>query len=40
MRKGQDDLLAFVNDALRRMASDGTLDALKKKHGLAPSAGM
>ena len=27
MRKGQDDLLAFVNDALRLMASDGTLAA-------------
>ena len=36
MRKGQDDLLAFVNDALRRMAADGTLDALRRKHGLAP----
>ena len=34
MRKGQDDLLAFVNTVLRRMAADGTLDALKKKYGL------
>ena len=35
MRKGQDDLLAFVNDALRRLAADGTLDALRQRHGLA-----
>ena len=34
MRKGQDDLLAFVNDVLARMAADGTLAALKAKHGL------
>ena len=37
MRRGQDDLLAFVNDALDRMTSDGTLGDLKAKHGLAPS---
>ncbi|MBR1837834.1 MAG: transporter substrate-binding domain-containing protein [Kiritimatiellae bacterium] len=37
MRKGQDDLLAFVNAALARMAADGTLAALKEKHGLAPA---
>ena len=37
MRQGQDDLLAFVNDALDRMASDGSLDTLKAKHGLTPS---
>ncbi len=36
MRKGQDDLLAFVNIVLDRMAADGTLDSLKEKHGLAP----
>ena len=34
MRKAQDDLLAFVNDVLARMAADGTLAALKAKHGL------
>ena len=34
MRKGQDDLLAFVNDVLARMAADGTLAALKTKYGL------
>ena len=34
MRKGQDDLLAFVNGVLARMAADGTLAALKTKHGL------
>ena len=37
MRRGQDDLLAFVNDVLDRMASDGTLGDLKAKHGLASS---
>ena len=35
MRKGQDDLLAFVNAVLVKMAADGTLDSLKAKHGLA-----
>ena len=35
MRSGQDDLAAFVNDALDRMTSDGSLDALKAKHGIA-----
>ena len=35
MRKGQDDLLAFVNAVLGKMAADGTLDSLKAKHGLA-----
>ena len=34
-RKGQDDLLAFVNAVLGKMAADGTLDSLKAKHGLA-----
>ena len=37
MRSGQNDLLAFVNDVLDRMASDGSLDTLKAKHGLTPS---
>ena len=36
LRKGQDDLLAFVDAALAGMAADGTLDSLKAKHGLAP----
>ena len=35
MRRGQDDLLAFVNDVIDRMTSDGSLDALKAKHGIA-----
>ena len=35
LRKGQDDLLAFVNAALAEMAEDGTLDSLKAKHGLS-----
>ena len=39
LRKGQDDLLAFVDAALAGMAADGTLDSLKAKHGLAPAAG-
>ncbi len=36
MRKGQDDLMALVNDVLAKMAADGTLAALKAKHGLLP----
>ena len=36
LRKGQDDLLAFVDATLEKMAADGTLDSLKAKHGLAP----
>ena len=36
LRKGQDDLLAFVDATLAGMAADGTLDSLKAKHGLAP----
>ena len=39
LRKGQDDLLAFVDAALAGMAADGTLDSLKSKHGLAPATG-
>lgn len=38
MRKGQDDLLSYVNNVLDKMAADGTLDALKAKHGLIPIA--
>lgn len=34
MRKGQGDLLAFVNAVIARMSADGTLDSLKAKHGL------
>lgn len=34
MRKGQEDLLAFVNYVLARKSADGTLDALKAKYGL------
>ena len=36
MRKGQDDLLAFVNLVLDRMTADGTLASLMQKHGLVP----
>lgn len=39
LRKGQDDLFAFVDAALAGMAADGTLDSLKAKHGLAPATG-
>lgn len=34
MRKGQDDLLRFVNDAIRQMKTDGTLRRLHEKYGL------
>lgn len=34
MRKGQDDLLQFVNATLQRMKDDGTLRSLKEKYGL------
>ena len=34
MRKGQDDLLQAVDDAIRRMKSDGTLRRLHEKYGL------
>ena len=34
MRKGQDDLLQFVNAALQRMKNDGTLRKLHEKYGL------
>jgi ABC-type amino acid transport substrate-binding protein len=34
MRKGQDDLLQFVNAALQKMKNDGTLRKLHEKYGL------
>ena len=34
MRKGEDDLLRFVNDAIRQMKTDGTLRRLHEKYGL------
>ena len=34
MRKGQDDLLRFVNGAIRQMKTDGTLRRLHEKYGL------
>lgn len=34
MRKGQDDLLAFVNDVIRQMKADGSLQRLHEKYGL------
>jgi len=34
MRKGQDDLLQMVNNAIRQMKSDGTLRSLHEKYGL------
>ena len=34
MRKGQEDLLQMVNDAIRKMKSDGTLRRLHEKYGL------
>ena len=34
MRKGQDDLLRFVNQTIRRMQADGSLGRLKEKYGL------
>ena len=34
MRKGQDDLMEMVNNAIRRMKSDGTLRRLHEKYGL------
>ena len=34
MRKGQDNLLQTVDDAIRRMKSDGTLRRLHEKYGL------
>jgi cyclohexadienyl dehydratase len=35
MRKGQDDLLAFVNTVIVQMKADGTLCQLHEKYGLA-----
>ena len=34
MQKGQDDLMEMVNNAIRRMKSDGTLRRLHEKYGL------
>lgn len=34
MRKGQDDLLALVNDVIARMKADGSLRSLCEKYGL------
>ena len=34
MRKGQDDLMEMVNNAIRKMKSDGTLRRLHEKYGL------
>ncbi len=34
MRKGQDDLLQMVNNAIRAMKADGTLSSLHQKYGL------
>ena len=34
MRRGQDDLLAFVNAVIVRMKSDGSLRRLHEKYGL------
>lgn len=34
MRKGQDDLLQFVNTTIRQMKADGTLRRLHEKYGL------
>ena len=35
MRKGQDDLLLFVNQMIRQMKADGSLERLKVKYGLS-----
>ena len=34
MRRGQDDLLALVNEVIRDMKADGSLRALHEKYGL------
>jgi cyclohexadienyl dehydratase len=34
MQKGQEDLLKMVNNAIRKMKSDGTLRKLHEKYGL------
>ena len=34
MRKGQEDLLLFVNDVIKQMKSDGSLLKLHQKYGL------
>jgi len=35
MRKGQDDLLQFVNEVIRQMKSDGSLHQLYEKYGFS-----
>lgn len=34
MRRGQDDLLRFVNQVIAQMKADGSLRALREKYGL------
>ena len=34
MKKGQDDLMEMVNNAIGKMKSDGTLRRLHEKYGL------
>lgn len=34
MRKGQEDLLQFVNDVIQQLKSDGSIEALHQKYGL------
>jgi ABC-type amino acid transport substrate-binding protein len=34
MRKGQEDLLIFINDIISRMKSDGSLQKLHREYGL------
>ena len=34
MRKGQEDLLLFLNDVIKQMKSDGSLQKLHQKYGL------
>ena len=34
MQKGQEDLMEMVNNAIRKMKSDGTLRRLHEKYGL------
>jgi len=40
MRKGQEDLLEFINVTLREMKGDGSLKALREKYGLQQNAIM
>jgi ABC-type amino acid transport substrate-binding protein len=34
MRKGQDDLLQLLNNMIRQMKKDGSLERMKEKYGL------